>query len=285
MRIGLGVLLSAAALAGLFVFVLVRRPNPGRLAALAVSGPGAHAGHAHGTAGTASASGLQPVRRAAASSPGETGVYTVTWPATRGSKSARTATAASLDLYVLPDVTSAEATRRAAAGVRLAQSSMTAKGLGFSGRLHLSGVPGIEAASYISGTSPTLSASVPHVDVAVFRVGRVVAVGQAGGSTAGAAAAAVSKLVGAEHRHLAATGGRPALGETTVPPLATAVYLVVAAALVASVEASPAVVATVRRRRHAARAEAIRRERASRGRKVVKRRGSPALAGRSRQRR
>lgn len=278
-RVGVGVALGGLAIAGFFLFVVTQVPSESLLAQLAVPGPAAHLpGQPHGRAEPASRSRLASLRRAAAATPGGTGSYAVRW---NGNK----ARAATLELYVLPSGPDALAALRAAEGASLAQSSLTAVGFGYAGILQVPGVPGARGASYVSGTSPTVTPSAPHLDVAVFRVDRVVVVARAAGATAGEARANLLRMARAERRHVLLAGARPSIARVSVPPLAAAAYLVVAALVVAAAVGSPAIVATVRRRRLAAREEAVRRERAARGRKVVKRRGSPAPAGRSRPRR
>jgi hypothetical protein len=279
LRIGVGVVLAGAAVAGFLVFIVAQVPSESRLARLVVPGGAAHLpGRPVGAAQPASQSKLEPVRVAAGATPGETGAYAAHW---NGAK----ARAATLDLFVLPTVPEAVEARRSADAVDLAQSSLTTVGFGYAGTIRVSGVQGAQGASYLTGTSPTVTPKVPHLDVAVFRVGRVVVVARAAGATAGKAYAALLGLAKAERRHVLLTGATPSLAEASVPALAAAVYLVVAALLVAAAVTSPTIAGTLRRRRLAAHEEAIRRERAARGRKVVQRRGGPALPGRSRARR
>lgn len=280
MRVLVGVVLVLCAVGGFVLFIPQQRPSPGRLALLAVSGRSAHlSGRVHNAVADPSSSSLVSVRRAAAATPGETAVYSRRWAAKKAHSSA------SLTVLVTPSGRLAREVRTSAAASRLAQSSLTAQGYGYVGPLRDAAVPGARAATYVGGTSPTVSATLPHEDVVVFLVDRVVVVATAAGATAAKSQSAVEALASAEYHHLLDVGARPSLAETSVPPLAAVLYLLPGAVVIAGVALSPSPVALARRRRQAAHAEALRRERASRGRKVVKRRGGSVPVGRSHARR
>lgn len=275
------VVVGLAAL-GYVLWIPVRHVNPAKVASLAVTGslPGI-AGSPHGTQGDPSTSQLAAVRRAAASTPAETAQYTVTW----GGGTAGTKTpSAMLMVLALPRTTDARAARVDARRSYAGRTSFIAQGVGYAGPLHLRSVPEATAATYTAGTSPTITPTTRRVDAAVFSVGRVVVVATTQG-TQSQAKVALDALAAAEYRHLGRllpAGAAPGLGETSFPLVASLVYVAVAAVVLAAVQFAPWAMAAARRRREAAWEAALRRERASRGSKVVRRRAGRTPVGRPR---
>lgn len=259
------VVLGVAAL-GYVLWIPTRHANPAKVVALAVTQPvQGFRTHPAAAERNASASPLRAVQQAAATAPAETAVATVVW------KGVGQNSAGSLLVLALPTGRAAHAARTEARTSYLGQTSLTPEGYGYAGALGSAGVPGAHGATFVKGTSPTTSPTSRRTDVEVFSVGRVVVVATAQAS-GNQAKAAVDALALAEYRHLLRTGGAPHLAQTTIPVVASLLYAVVAAAVLSAVQLGPSVRATVRRRRAEARETAIRRERASRGSKVVKRR-------------
>ncbi len=269
------VVLGLAAL-GYALTIPVRHPAAARVAALAVTRPVAgFQAHPHAGQSSATASLLSAVKAAAAATPGETAVYTVTWKG----KSKSSATA--LVVLALPTVQDARAARTEAQKSYLNRASLTPAGYVYAGSLALASVPGAKGATFTGGTSPVTTATTRRTDAEVYALGRVVVVATSQGPGS-QAKAAVDRLALSEYRHLQRTGSSPSLGTTSFPLVATLSYAGVTGAVLLVVLASPWAVAAVRRRREAAWEAAVRRERASRGSKVVKRRAGRAAAARSR---
>lgn len=265
--------LICLAAVGYVVWIPVVRPNPAKVARLAVTAPvRGFDSHPTTTETDAAASPLAAVRKAASSAPGQTAVYTVAWKGAATKKSA-----SALVVLALPSVGEAKTAQAEAEKSYLGQSSLTADGYGYGGKLKPA-VSGATGAYYLAGTSPTVTASTSRTDAELFRVGKVVAVATVQ-DTGAKADDAVAALVRAEHGHLERTTVG-SLGETSYPLVATVVYAAVAAAVLVALQLSPWAVTVVRRRREAAWEAAVRRERASRGSKVVKRRAGRSAPGR-----
>jgi hypothetical protein len=263
------------AVLGYVFWIPVRHPSPRRVAALAVTAPvdGLRA-HPHASESDASAGSLAAVKGAAAATPGETAVYTVAWKGTT-SKSA-----GALVVLALPSAADTRATRAEVRTAYLGRTSLTAEGYGYAGALRLSAVPGAAGATFTAGTTPTITATTRRTDAEVFSVGRVVVVATAQGEGSHAKSI-VDALAVEEYTHLRRTGARPMLAVTSLPVVASLVYAAVAVAVLAVVELGPWSLAAARRRREAAWEAAVRRERATRGSKVVKRQAGRTPVGRS----
>lgn len=272
------VVLGLAAL-GYVLWIPVRHPDPARVAALAVTGP-VHGFRVrpHATETPAANSQLGAVKAAAAATPGQTAVYTVAW------KGATKESAAALVVLALPTAHDARSARHDAEQAYLSRTSLTSDGYGYAGALTLRAIPGATGATFVAGTSPTVTAATRRTDAEVFSVGRVVVVATAQG-VGSQAKASVNSVALAEYRHLERTGAAPALAETSFPVVASLVYVAVAAAVLIAVQLTPGGAVAVRRRREAAWEAALRRERASRGSKVVKRQAGRTTAGRPASRR
>lgn len=278
-RVLAGVVLLALAIVGYVLWIPARHPNGAKLSALATTRPVSGFRSDPRTAAPAPAkSSLAAVKAAASATPGQTGIYTVDW------KGEAKDADASLVVLATPTAADARAVHADASDTYLRQTSFTRTGYGYGGVLHVGAVPGSSAAYYLAGTSPTTTKSTKRTDVVLFRVERVVVVVVVTdtGTRAGPAADA---MAAAAYRHLLQVGGRPTLAETSYPAVATVVYVVVAVVVIAAVELAPGGVALVRRRRQVAFEAALRRERASRGSKVVKRHASRPGAGRAHARR
>lgn len=267
MVVGLAVL-------GYALWIPVRHPAPGRVAALALTRPVQGLRPHPTTAESApSASPLAAVSAAAATTPGQTAVETVSWKGTTKD------TAAALVVLALPTVHDASLTRVQAEASYLSKTSLTSVGYGYGGPLTLPAVPGAKGASFVAGTSPTVTSSTRRTDAEVFALGRVVVVATAQGR-GNDAKTRVDALAVAEYHHLRNGNSRPDLAETSFPLVASVVFAGAAAAVLAVTQLAPWALATVRGRRQAAWEEALRRERASRGSKVVKRRAGRPPPGR-----
>ena len=274
------VVIGVAAL-GYVLWIPVHHLDPAKVSALAVTDrlPGIQ-GRPRGTHSDASASPLAAVKQAAAAAPAETAVYTVTW-GTGTTSTAKTPSAA-LFVLALPGTKEAEAARRDARSSYAGRTSFTAVGFGYAGTLQVPSVPGATGATYTAGTTPTTTPSTRRTDAVVFSVGRVVVVATSQG-TEHQATAALDALAVAEYdhlRHLLRDGAEPSLAVRSFPLVATLVYVAVAVVVLAAVELAPWGVAVARRRREAAWEAALRRERASRGSKVVKRQAGRTRTGR-----
>lgn len=265
---------AGLAVLGYAVWIPVRHPDPAKVARLALTAPLEGFRHRHGAESAAADSTFAAVKSAAAATAGETAVYTVTW------KGASKKSAAALVVVALPSTRDAAATRQEAKKAYLSQTSLTAEGYGYIGALRLPAVPGAQGATFAAGTSPTPTPTTRRTDAELFSVGRLVVVATSEG-TGAPAKAAVDALAVAEYRYLRHTGGRPRLAETSFPLVASLVYAAVAAAVLVAVQLAPWVRTTVRRRRQAAWEAALRRERTSRGSKVVKRQAGRPGPGRS----
>lgn len=272
------VLASVVLGVGALVYVLwipVRQPDPARVAALVVTKPvKGFLAHPRAAESNAAVSPLAAVKAAASETPGQTAVYTVAW------KGDTKKSASAVVVLALPTAHDTAAARADAAKSYLSESSLTSEGFGYSGTLALPSVPGASGATFVAGTSPSVTATTRRTDAEVFSVGRVVVVATAQGKGA-QAKTAVDALALAEYHHLRHIGARPSLGETSFPVVASTVYAVVAAAVLAVGLLAPWALVAFRQRRIAAWEAAVRRERASRGSKVVKRRAgrAPARAG------
>ncbi|MDA8309328.1 MAG: hypothetical protein M0Z46_01725 [Actinomycetota bacterium] len=265
LRASSAVVIVALAIAGYVVFVPVHRPDPRELASLAIASPVAGL-RAHPKTSVRSASGvpLAAVKKAAASTPGETGAYVVQW------RGAAPVTSGSVEVIAVPTARLARSVKKEAVAAELSRTSLTSSGYGYGGTTSVPGVPGAEAAYYLKGTTPTITAATPRATVAVFRAGRVVLEVRA--ESKGDSATTVARaLATAEHRHLDRMRRDLVLAETRFPVVASAVYVLVALGVLAVVLAAPGFVVALERRRHDARTAAERRARVARGSKVVKR--------------
>ncbi|HLW44892.1 MAG TPA: hypothetical protein VKR78_01665 [Acidimicrobiales bacterium] len=273
-RVASAVVIAGLAVAGFVLRIPLHRPDPQKLATLAVTSPVAGLrGHASTKVADPATSALAPVKSAAAATPGETGAFAVDW------KGTGSVTAGSLELITVPTATSARAVLGAAKAADLAPTALTTLGYGFGARTHVTGIPGAEGAYYLGGTKPTITASTPRASVVVFGVGRVVVDVTANGK--GAVATRTARAVAAsEYRHLRRVGADPVVGSTVLPVVASLVYALVALAVLAIVWFAPGMVATARRRREELHREAERRARVARGSKVVRRHASHGYAGR-----
>lgn len=274
LRLVAAVVLAALAVAGYLMWIPVHRPNAAKLAVLARTAPVSGLRARPRTRVTSpEKSPIATVRRAAGATPGETGSYSVQW------KGSKPVSSASLSLDVLPDREFAGSALVDARATALAQSALTSIGYGYGGKTRVPGIPGARGDYFLSAKSAKITKTTPRATVIVFRVGRVLAgvnvdaVGTAATRTARAVAAA-------EYRHLSVVGTDPALGETSVPVLATALYVLGALAVMALAQVLPAAVMSARRRRLEAAAAAERRARVSRGKKVVKRHAARGYAAR-----
>ncbi len=269
-RVGGAAALAVVAAVGFVLWIPMQRPDASRLAHLVITSPlaGLH-GPPKRSAAPATSSPLEAVRGAAASTPGETGVYSVAW------QGAGPVSTASVSATVLPSRTSAHAARGDATRAYLRRSSFTGSGYGFGGTLEVRSVPGAAGAYFLRGTSPVTTASTPRAAVVIYDVGRVVVDVTAYGEGAATATAARALAV-AEYRHLLQVGGDPQIARTVLPLVASIVYVVVALAVIGCSPLVPAAFAWIRHRRALADEAALRRERVARGKKLVRRRARRA---------
>jgi hypothetical protein len=267
LRVVVAVVLAAAAAVGFVLWIPVTAVNHQVLRSLGVTRP-VSGFEPKPTVETLqpSTSALEAVKKAAATAPAETGTLAVGWKGTDKKSSA------SVSLTVLPTLGDARDAQGEASTEYLAVSALVDQGDKYTGALSVPGVPHAAGASFVSATSTsgTVKPTAERIDVAVFRAGRVVAVVFVDGA-ATSAATSLRALSVAEYRHLRQVGTQPALSKTTVPVVAAVVYVVVAIAVIGAVEALPTVRRVVHERRVLAHEEAIRRQRATRGSKVVRR--------------
>lgn len=268
------VVLGVGAL-GYVLWIPVRHPDPARVAALVVKTPvTGFLAHPRTAESDAAVSPLAAVKAAASATPGQTAVYTVAW------KGETKKSASAVVVLALPTARDTTAARADAKKSYLSTTSLTSEGFGYSGTLSLPSVPGAAGATFVAGTSPSVTATTRRTDAEVFSVGRVVAIATAQGKGA-QAKTAVDALALAEYHHLRHVGARPSLAETSFPAVASLVYALVVAGVLAVGLLGPWALVAVRRRRIAAWEAAARRERASRGSKVVKRHAGRTQAARS----
>ncbi len=274
-RVAAAAVLVGLAIAGYVLWMPVHRPNPGKVAVLGLKSAVAGLRAPAKTASVEPVSGvsLSAVKAAAASTPGETAAYAVNW------SGKAPVTAGSIELIAMPTDASAKSAQKQALATELSQSSLTDSGYGYGTKTKISGIPGAKAAYYLKGTSPTITASTPRATVVIYRTGRVIV--DATVDAKGVAATTTARsLASAEFHHLERVGADPVIGETSLPLVASVLYVLVAVAVLAVAEVTPRFVVAARHRRHEARLAAARRARVARGSKVVKRHASRGYAAR-----
>lgn len=274
-RVATAVVLVGLAIAGYVIWIPVHSPDVHKVSALAVKSPvtGLRAPAKSTSVDAATGVSISAVKKAAASTPGETAAYGVSW------KGKAPVTAGSLELIVLPTEASAESARKQALAAELSSTSYTSDDYGFGGTTAVPRIPGAEGKYYLKGTKPTVTASTPRVAVVIFRLKRVIVDATVDAKGAHATATA-RELALAQYHHLEQVGADPALSTTSLPLVASVVYVLVVLAVLAFAEVTPRLVTAARRRRHEARVAAERRSRTSRGNKVVKRHASRGYAAR-----
>lgn len=274
-RVAVAAVLVGLAIGGYLLWIPVHRPDPHKVAALAVTGPVVRLrGHPKtSTLDPATAVPISAVKTATVATPGETAAYSVNW------KGLAPVTAGSVEIIALPTLQSARSAQSEILTAELSKTSLTGVGYGFGGLTKVPGVPGAEGKYYLKGTKPTVTASTPRVTAVVFRAGRVIVNVTVDAKGADATATARA-LASAQYRHLELVGTDPALAQTRFPVVASLVYALVAIVVLAIAEVTPWIVATEQHRRREARVAAARSARVSRGNKVVKRHASRGYAAR-----
>lgn len=274
LRAASGVLLAGVAIATYLLWIPVHRPDPSKLAALASTSPVAGVRPPARTLEDDPAkSSLSAVSVAAASTPGETGSYSVDW------HGAAPVSSASVTLTVLPTTTAAQAALKEAKSSDAGSTSLTSIGYGFGGTTRVPGIPGARGAYYLKGTSPQVKPTTPRAAVVVYRLGRVV-VGVTVAAKGVHATATARDLASAEFRHLRSVGADPAIGETHVPVTASILFVLVAVAVIALSQMVLGPLSTLGQRRAELRLREERRASLARGSKVVKRHAARGYAAR-----
>ncbi len=274
-RIATAVVVVGLGIGGYLLWIPVHRPDPRKVAVLAVKRPVARL-RAHpktAIADPATAVPISAVKSAAASTPGETAAYSVNW------KGIAPVTGASVELVALPTLPSALSAHKEIVASELSQTSFTDAGYGYGGKTSVPGIPGAAGAYYLKGTSPKVTATTPRVAAVIFLAGRVV-VDVAVDAKGADATTTARALASAEYHHLERVGARPVLAQTLLPLVASIVYVLVALAVLAVAEVTPRLVTTAQQRRREARVAAQRRARVARGNKVVKRHAPRGYAAR-----
>lgn len=271
-------LAGALAVAGFFLIVPLTHVSTVRMAAMAV-----RRSHVAGLPGRANASNLLPastsalkaVQQAARRQPTETGSYSVQW--TKGTSSDRSAVVL---LARLPGLGSARTAEQQARVAYLEKGSFSSGTFARTSRYPLPTISGGEGAAFSSkgsSGSPALS-----LRASVFRVGKVVAVVFVDAPKDPKDATAA--LTAAEHHHLQGLPDPYPIAATTLPTVATIVYAILALSFVVALCLLPVLAAGMLERREERRAERIRYQYRSRGRKVLKSqvRGGPPVRKRAR---
>jgi hypothetical protein len=203
------------------------------------------------------------VKTAARQTPEGTGGYSVEWKGKVDKKAI-----ASVLLTLLPSTHAAGKVRAQAVKEYLEPTTLQTAGYTLGPRFSVTSVPGARGATFLPASGST---STEPTSAVVLRVHHAVAVAVVE-TKQSAVRSEVSALARDEYRLLARTATGFSLASTTAPLVASVVYWGVVVVLIAATLTAPSVVRTVRRRRRVAREEALRRQRLSRGRKVVKRR-------------
>lgn len=274
LRVAGALVLAGLGIAGYLIWIPVHRPNAAKLAALARTAPvtGLRT-HPRTRVTDPSKSPLSTVKAAAASTPGETGSYALQW------KGSKPVTSGTLSLNVLPTDALAKGAALDAKTTALATSSLTAAGYGYGGKTPVHGIPGAKGVYYLTGSTATVTKTTGRAAVIVYRVGRVL-VGVSVDAKGKVATSTARALADAEYRHLRAVGTDPSLAVTSLPLVASILYVLVAVAVIVVAQIVPGLVVSARRRQLELRAADERRARVARGSKVVKRHASRGYAAR-----
>jgi hypothetical protein len=204
-------------------------------------------------------------KAAARTAPHETGMASVQW-----SPKKKNGAGAEVLLTLVPSEADAAKVRAEAVSSYVSTKAIQSNGYTLNKRFTVSGVPGASGVSFTTGGSSSTT-----VDEVVFRVDRAVEVAfiEAAGAQG---QAKVTAFAQDQHRHLAQEIPGFSLAATSLPPVASGIFWGVTLAILLLVVSVPPTVGWIRRRRRLTRAEARRRERLARGRKVLKNQaGSP----------
>jgi hypothetical protein len=206
-------------------------------------------------------------KAAARKAPHETGMASVQWSPKEKNKAG-----AEVLLTLVPSEADAAKVLAEAVSSYVSTKAIQSNGYTLIKRFSVSGVPGASGVSFTTGGS-----SSTRVDEVVFQVDRAVEVAfiEAAGSDG---QAKVTAFAQDQHRHLAQEIPGFSLAATSLPPVASGIFWGVTLAILLLVVSVPPTVAWIRRRRRLTRAEARRRERLARGRKVLKNQAGPPRA-------
>jgi hypothetical protein len=273
-RVAIAVVLIGLAIGGYLLWIPVHRPDPHKVATLAVTSPVIRLrGHPKTSSVDPTALSISAVKAAAIATPGETAAYSVSW------RGFAPVTAGSVELIAVPTVRSARSAQREILAAELSNTSLTESGYGFGRTTSVHGIPGAKGAYYLKGTTPTVTTSTPRVTVVIFRAGRTIVDVRVDAKGADATATARA-LASEQYRHLELVGTDPVLAQASFPLIASLVYALVALGVLAIAEVTPWLVSAEQERRREARVAAERSARVARGNKVVKRHASRGYAAR-----
>ena len=209
-------------------------------------------------------------KTAARTAPNETGVVSVQW-----SPKAKNGAGAEVLLTLVPSAADATKVRAEAVSSYVSNNAIKSNGYTLDKRFGVSGVPGASGVTFTTSGSSTT-----RVDEVVFQVDRAVEVAFIEGAGS-QGQAKVTAFAQDQHRQLAQELPGFSLATTSLPPVASGIFWGVTLAILLVVVSVPPTVAWIRRRRRVSRAEARRRERLARGRKVLKNQAGPPRARQS----
>jgi hypothetical protein len=212
---------------------------------------------------TAKETNWSAVRKAAKAHPEQTGAYSRTWQATRGSGSS-----VSILVEVLPTASEAQLLRQQVLADYGNAKTLKSDGISIISRFSVTGVPGSEGISF-QGSG---SSSADKGSTVVFDVGRTVAVVTAGTSAAAGSGDAGSRSVTrAEDTLLGDREPGFSMTEATRSLSASVLYWLIALVVAALSFVVPGIVHRVRERRRAREVAHAKRGHQGRGSKVLRR--------------
>lgn len=252
------------------LWIPVTRADGSRLAALVRSAPPQGLDLKPPTSRTIAASEypFAEARAAAKSAPHETGVVSVEWQ-----PKAKNGAGAEVLLTLLPSEADAAKVRAEAISSYVSTKALKSNSYTLKKRFTVKGVPGVAGVSFATSGSGKST-----VDEVVFQVDRAVEVAFMEG-VGSRGVAQVSSFAQSQHGRLDQEVPGFSLATTSLPPGASFVYWVVTLAVVLVAVSVPPTIRRIRRRRRLTRAEARRRERSARGRKVLKQQTRSRAAG------
>jgi hypothetical protein len=273
------VVVAALAAGGYFLFIPITHLESARLAGLVVTRPGISGFKTKPSGASvqpASKSALGAIRRSAAQAPNATGGYTVSWNGTKSPEDAL-----SLSVMLLADPAHARSAASEARTTYLGSTTYNSESYTFRSRYSLAGIPGARAATYVRAKSTSTPAG--QLRIAVFAVGRALTI-EFLATTSGSERQLLA-VASAQYRHLLSIPPDYSIATTSDPPLASVIYGLVAAALVAMAYFVPILVGKARARRRRREQQRAQYQYRSRGRKVLKSQVRGRAPPRQRQRR
>lgn len=198
-------------------------------------------------------------KAAAHRAPNETGMVSVEW-----APKAKNGAGGTVLLTLVPSEAEAKKVRTEALSGYTSSKTLKADGYTLKGRFEVPGVPESVGVNFTTGGS-----SSTEVGEVIFRVARAVDVVIVEGAGSHSQALATT-FAQHQHRLLEEELSGFSLTATSFPPVASAIYWGVVAVIALAVVSVPPTIRWVRRKRRLTRAEARRRERLARGRKVLK---------------